>query len=80
MNDPDRDLKILRVNMADRTTREEGVSGTWKVLGGRAFTSHWVSLNVEPSSDPLGRKNSLVIAPGLLAGTPASNGQTWITT
>jgi aldehyde:ferredoxin oxidoreductase len=42
-------------------------------LGGRAFTSHWISSHVDPETDPLGRKNQLVIAPGLLAGTPASS-------
>jgi aldehyde:ferredoxin oxidoreductase len=43
------------------------------LLGGRAFISQWISSQVNPESDPLGRKNQVVIAPGLLAGTPASS-------
>jgi aldehyde:ferredoxin oxidoreductase len=42
-------------------------------LGGRAITSTIVSKEVEPECDPLGRKNKLVFAPGLLTGTMAPN-------
>ena len=66
-------LKIICINTRDRAFRTETVSGDFEKLGGRAFTSRWVFRNVDPEADPLGRKNQLVIAPGLLAGTPASS-------
>jgi len=59
--------------MGSQTVAEEAVPSPLARLGGRAFTSHWISTHVEPACDPLGRKNQLVIAPGLLAGTPASS-------
>ena len=67
------DLKILRINTRERTFRTEAVPGDFETLGGRAFTSRWVSRNVDPEADPLGKKNQLVIAPGLLSGTSASS-------
>jgi len=67
------DLKIIRINTRDRSFRTEPVPEDFETLGGRAFTSHWVSRHVDPECDPLGRKNPLVIAPGMLAGTPASS-------
>ena len=66
-------LNIIRINTRDRTFRTEPVPEDFERLGGRAFTSRWVFRNVDPEADPLGRKNQLVIAPGLLAGTPASS-------
>jgi aldehyde:ferredoxin oxidoreductase len=66
-------LKILRMKMGSQTVAKEPVPGSLALLGGRAFTSHWVSTHVEPGCEPLGRKNQLVIAPGILAGTPASS-------
>lgn len=73
MNDSSPNLKILRINVANQAIREEAVPKPLMLLGGRAFTSHWVSNQVSPQSDPLGKKNQFVIAPGLLAGTPASS-------
>ena len=42
-------------------------------LGGRGLTSKIVSEEVPPKADPLGADNKLVIAAGILAGTPAPN-------
>jgi aldehyde:ferredoxin oxidoreductase len=66
-------LRIIRINVANQSIVEEAVGQPLIFLGGRAFTSHWISSHVDPETDPLGRKNQLVIAPGLLAGTPASS-------
>ncbi len=66
-------LKIVHINTRERNFRTEGVPGDFEKLGGRAFTSRWVFRNIDPEADPLGRKNQLIIAPGLLAGTPASS-------
>ncbi len=65
--------KIYRVNMANLTTSTEPVPDKWMGLGGRGLTSTVVSDEVTPTCHPLGGKNKLVIAPGLLSGTVAAN-------
>ncbi|BEH09306.1 MULTISPECIES: aldehyde ferredoxin oxidoreductase family protein [Geobacter] len=65
--------KILRVNMADLSTRIEAVPAEWAGLGGRGLTSAIVAAEVPPTCHPLGPSNKLVFAPGLLSGTPAAN-------
>ena len=66
-------MKIYRVNMSDLTVKPEEVPDEWKGLGGRALTSSIVAKEVEPACHPLGKKNKLVFAPGLLTGTAAPN-------
>ncbi len=66
-------MKIYRVNMTDLTVSSETVPSKWEKLGGRALTSAIVATEVEPTCHPLGKKNKLVIAPGLLSGTAAPN-------
>jgi aldehyde:ferredoxin oxidoreductase len=65
--------KIFRVNMSDLSAAVEDVPGEWMGLGGRGLTSTVVAAEVEPTCHPLGVNNKLVIAPGLLSGTPAAN-------
>lgn len=65
--------KIFRVNMTDLTTSVEAVPAAWAGHGGRGLTSTIVAAEVEPTCHPLGAKNKLVIAPGLLSGTVAAN-------
>ena len=65
--------KIIRVNMADLSTRTEAVPAAWAGLGGRGLTSTIVAAEVPPTCHPLGPSNKLVFAPGLLTGTPAAN-------
>ncbi|BHH83537.1 aldehyde ferredoxin oxidoreductase family protein [Desulforhopalus sp. 52FAK] len=65
--------KIFRVNMTDLTTSVEDVPEAWAGHGGRGLTSTIVSEEVEPTCHPLGARNKLVIAPGLLSGTVAAN-------
>lgn len=64
---------IYRVNMASLSVTKEDVPEEWNMLGGRALTSTIVAKEVDPTCHPLGEKNKLVIAPGLLAGTRAAN-------
>nr|WP_320114666.1 aldehyde ferredoxin oxidoreductase C-terminal domain-containing protein [uncultured Desulfuromonas sp.] len=64
--------KIFRVNMTDLTTTVEEVPAEWAGLGGRALTSTIVATEVDPECHPLGEKNKLVFAPGLLSGTAAA--------
>ncbi len=65
--------KIFRVNMTDLTSSIEDVPEAWAGHGGRGLTSTIVAAEVEPTCHPLGPKNKLVIAPGLLSGTAAAN-------
>ncbi len=65
--------KIFRVNMTDLTTSVEDVPEPWAGHGGRGLTSTIVAAEVEPTCHPLGPKNKLVVAPGLLSGTAAAN-------
>lgn len=66
-------MKIYRVNMTDLTVSFEEVPKKWERLGGRALTSAIIAEEVEPTCHPLGKKNKLVFAPGLLSGTRAPN-------
>jgi len=65
--------RIFRVNMTDLTSRVEEVPKDWAGLGGRGLTSAVVAAEVPPTCHPLGARNKLVIAPGLLSGTAAAN-------
>ncbi len=65
--------KIFRINMTELTTSIEEVPADWMGHGGRGLTSTIVAAEVEPTCHPLGAKNKLVIAPGLLSGTVAAN-------
>lgn len=66
-------MKIIRVNMTDKSVQTTDVPKDWERLGGRALTSAIVAAEVEPTCHPLGKKNKLVFAPGLLSGTIAPN-------
>lgn len=64
-------MKIIRVDMSTGKINFEAVPPAYRLLGGRALTSTIVAAEVEPTSHPLGANNKVVIAPGLLSGTPA---------
>ncbi len=65
--------RILRLNMADQTFRWEMVPPAYAGLGGRALTSRLIRQEVAPTCHPLSGANKLVVAPGLLTGTPSAN-------
>ncbi|MFZ5817927.1 MAG: aldehyde ferredoxin oxidoreductase C-terminal domain-containing protein [Bacillota bacterium] len=65
--------QILRIDMNHRTARFEPLPEEYRLLGGRALTSRIVAAEVEPTCDPLGPHNKLVLAPGLLSGTVLSS-------
>lgn len=65
--------KIFRVNMTKLSTSVESVPTDWAGHGGRGLTSTIIAAEVEPTCHPLGPKNKLVLAPGLLSGTVAAN-------
>ncbi len=66
-------MKIYRVDMSNLSFKTEEVPEEWNLLGGRGLTSTIVAKEVEPTCHPLGSKNKLVFAPGLLTGTMAAN-------
>jgi aldehyde:ferredoxin oxidoreductase len=64
-------MKILRLNMTDRTFHLEEVPSAYKNMGGRWLTSSIVAAEVPPLAHPLGPANKIVFAPGILTGTTA---------
>lgn len=65
--------RIFRVNMTKLTTSVEKTPAEWAAYGGRGLTSTIIAAEVDPTCHPLGPKNKLVLAPGLLSGTVAAN-------
>lgn len=59
--------------MNDLSVRIEEIPRKWAGLGGRGLTSGIIAEEVNPICHPLGPRNKLVFAPGLLSGTTASN-------
>lgn len=64
--------KLLRINTKTREFKFEEM-GAYAGLGGRALTSRMVKEEVDAKCDALGPDNKLVIAAGVLTGTPAAN-------
>src|SRR3990170_3342588 len=67
---PDGD-RILRVDMTTQIASFDEFPADWKLLGGRALSSQILLEECDPTCDPLGPGNLLVMAPGLLSGTAA---------
>lgn len=65
--------KLLRINTKEKTFTFEKVSEELAALGGRGLTSRMILDEVPATCHPLSKHNKLVIAPGLLSGTPAFN-------
>jgi aldehyde:ferredoxin oxidoreductase len=61
--------KILRINMSKLTATTEDVPEVYRKFGGRGLTSSIIAKEVPPKTDPLGLRNKLVFAPGILGGT-----------
>lgn len=65
--------RILRVNLTKGSCEAEPLPAEYRYLGGRGLTSRIVAAEVDPLADPLGPRNKLVFAPGLLSGTTLSS-------
>ncbi len=63
--------KILRVNMTKLTVADEPFPDEWKFCGGRGLSAKILLKEVDPSCDPLGPDNKVVLAPGVLSGSIA---------
>ena len=66
--------KLLRVNMAELSVKEEVLPSEKEPTGGRHLTSSIVASEVSATCHPLSAHNKLVVAPGWLAGTGAPCG------
>ncbi len=63
--------RLIRVDMTNQTVAIEPFPDAWKLLGGRALSARILLEECDPSCDPLGPDNLLVMAPGVMAGTAA---------
>jgi aldehyde:ferredoxin oxidoreductase len=63
--------RLIRVDMSKQTVSIEPFPEDWKRLGGRALSARILLSECDPTCDPLGPDNVLVMAPGVLAGTAA---------
>jgi aldehyde:ferredoxin oxidoreductase len=61
-------MQIWRVNVKTQTLTQEPVPPTWEKLGGRGLLARIMLDEVPPTCEPLGPKNKLIFAPGLLVG------------
>ncbi len=66
-------MKLIRVNMTQKTVHTEPVPSKYIGLGGRGLISLLINEQVPPRCDPLGPENKLIFAPGLLGGTRLVN-------
>ena len=65
------DQLIFRIDMKRKKFLKQAVPKKYYLLGGRGLTSKILLDEVDPTCEPLGYKNKLIIAPGLLGGTSA---------
>jgi aldehyde:ferredoxin oxidoreductase len=63
--------RIIHVDMTTQTATVEPFPEKWTLLGGRALSAKILLDQCDPTCDPLGPDNVLVMAPGVLAGTAA---------
>ncbi len=61
-------MQVWRVDMSTRTWTREPVPPTWEKLGGRALIARILLDRMDPKAHPLGARNLLILAPGLLVG------------
>jgi len=63
--------KLIYVNMTDQSAEIRDYPDEWKLLGGRALSAKILLQECDPTCDPLGPDNVLVMAPGVMSGTAA---------
>lgn len=61
-------MNTWRVNVATQSLTKETVPDIWNQLGGRGLLARILLDEVPADCDPLGEKNKLIFAPGLLVG------------
>ena len=69
-------MQLVRINLKEESVKFEDIteSSNYFLLGGRGLTSQIVYDEINDANcDPLGKKNKLIIASGLLTGSPFPN-------
>jgi len=68
-------MKIIRIDLSEKSISPDLITKNSKyfLLGARGLTSQIVFDEVSPKCDPLGPENKLIIANGILAGSPFPN-------
>ncbi|PKN90814.1 MAG: aldehyde ferredoxin oxidoreductase [Chloroflexi bacterium HGW-Chloroflexi-6] len=61
-------MQIWRINVRTQTLTKEPVPAGWEKLGGRGLLARIMLDEVPPTCEPLGPRNKLIFAPGLLVG------------
>ncbi len=61
-------MQILRVNLTTNAVLYKDVPESWRAYGGRALVARFLLDEVPPTCEPLGPRNKLIWAPGLLVG------------
>jgi len=61
-------MQIWRIDVNQQSLSKSPVPEGWERLGGRGLLARIMLDEVDPSSEPLGPKNKLIFAPGLLVG------------
>ena len=61
-------MEVWRVNLSERSLKREPVPEAWSRLGGRGLSARILLDEVPATCDPLGPRNKLILAPGLLVG------------
>lgn len=65
--------KILRINMRTKEIMYESPRDEYLKTGGRGLIAKIMLNEVNPTCDPLGRENKLIVANGMLTGTNVSS-------
>jgi aldehyde:ferredoxin oxidoreductase len=65
------DDRLIRIDMTRQTASIEPYPEQWRLLGGRALSARILLEECDPTCEPLGPDNVLVLAPGLMGGTAA---------
>ena len=63
--------RLILVDMTDGSVTIEPYPDEWQLLGGRALSARILLRDCDPTCDPLGPDNVLVLAPGVVSGTSA---------
>src|SRR5512140_2155329 len=61
-------MEIWRINVKTQTLTKEPVPAAWEKLSGRGLLARIMLDEVPPTCEPLGSKNKLIFAIGLLVG------------
>ena len=62
---------LVYVDMTNQSVSTEPFPEDWRLLGGRALSARILTEQCDPTCEPLGPDNVLVMAPGVLSGTTA---------